>query len=405
MVADEFRPAVGGAIRLIDEAGRALAGLGHDVWVVAGTEDGRLPAAEELPGLHVRRFRFDPTTVLHLNITAVVNGARAVRDTLRRHGPFDLIHCHNVFAAWGVTMSRAAGGVPSLSTFHGPVHLEFEMAATARDFEGRPLRRALQPPFVRLYSRWLRCLQARVLRSGPAVILSPTAAEMVRTVAPAYPTERLRVVPGGVDVRRFTPAADRAAIRRALDLPDDGPLLLTVGRFVPAKGFAALLAALGEVRSRGAGVHLVLGGLGPLEARLREQVRALALQQSVTFAGNLSGDRLVRHYQAADLFVLSSCFEPFGLVTLEALACGTPVLTSPVAGSAVVVRALDAELVADGCDAPALARGILRCVSRWTGDLTLRERCRSVVERQYSWERIAQRLDGVYREVAGRLPA
>jgi glycosyltransferase involved in cell wall biosynthesis len=405
MVADEFHPAMGGAIRLIDEAARALASRGHDVWVVVGTDDGSLPAAEDRHGFHVRRFHFDPTTVLHLNLTALVNGARAVSDTLRRHGPFDVIHCHNVFAASGVAMGRMAGHVPSLSTFHGAVHLEFETAATARRFDGRPLRRAVQPAFVPLYSRWLRFLQARVLHSGPIMVLSPSMAAVVRTVTPGYPTERLRVVPGGVDVRRFTPAADRAATRRALGLPDEGPLLLAVGRFFPVKGFESLLAALDDVRTREAGVHLVLAGNGPLESRLRDQVHALGLQRSVTFAGNLSGNRLVHHYQAADLFVLSSRFESFGLVTLEALACGTPVLTSPAAGSAFVVRALGAELVADDCEAPALARGILRFVDRWKGDLTLRERCRSLVEHQYSWERIAERLDDVYQEVAGGMPA
>jgi glycosyltransferase involved in cell wall biosynthesis len=250
------------------------------------------------------------------------------------------------------------------------------------------VRRALQPAFVVLYSRWLGALQARVLRDAPCVVLSRSAAGMVRRVVPRYPATRLRVVPGGIDPVMFRPADDRAAVRRLLDVSPAGPLLFAAGRFVPA------------VRSRHAGLQLVLAGAGPAEDQLRTQVRSLGIECAVRFAGPLSGDALISHYQAADLFVLPSSFEPFGLVALEALACGTPVLATPVAGCRDIVGAIGAEYVADDITARALATGIVRCLDRIDTDATVRSRCRALVVAAHSWDHAARRLEALYDELA-----
>jgi glycosyltransferase involved in cell wall biosynthesis len=398
MVADEFHPVIGGAIRVVDESARALLRRGHDVWLVCGTDDIRLPAREDVARFHIRRYRFRSDTALHLNATSIVNGARAVRDTLRRHGPFDVVHSHNVFAASGALATRDVRALPRLSTFHGPVAQEFENAASARTFEGRTVRRALQPAFVTLYSRWLRRLQARIVRDAPCVVLSPGAARMVRSVVPRYPWTRLRVVPGGVDLQRFRPAPDRAAIRRTLGVPSAQRLLFAAGRLVPAKGFDRLLDAVHEVCATHSAVHLVIGGAGPIENQLRRQAQVLGIESAVTFAGPLSGDTLIGAYQAADLFVLSSSFEPFGLVALEALACGTPVLTTPVAGCADIVQSIGSEYVTDDTTAGALARGVVRCLD--TGDTeTIRARCRAFVAAAHSWDHAAHRLEALYDEL------
>jgi glycogen(starch) synthase len=400
MVADEFHPVIGGAIRVVDESARALVRRGHDVWIVSGTDDTRLPAREDMEGLHIRRYRFRPDTAVHLNATSIVNGARAVRDTLRRDGPFDLLHSHNIFAANGALVLRDVHALPRVSTFHGPVAQEFENAVMTRTFDHRPVRRALQPAFVVLYSRWLGALQARVLRDAPCVVLSRSAAGMVRRVVPRYPATRLRVVPGGIDPVMFRPADDRAAVRRLLDVSPAGPLLFAAGRFVPAKGFDRLVEAVHAVRSRHAGLQLVLAGAGPAEDQLRTQVRSLGIECAVRFAGPLSGDALISHYQAADLFVLPSSFEPFGLVALEALACGTPVLATPVAGCRDIVGAIGPEYVADDITARALATGIVRCLDRIDTDATVRSRCRALVVAAHSWDHAARRLEALYDELA-----
>jgi glycosyltransferase involved in cell wall biosynthesis len=205
-------------------------------------------------------------------------------------------------------------------------------------------------------------------------------------------------VPGGVDLQRFRPAPDRAAIRRTLGVPSAQRLLFAAGRLVPAKGFDRLLDAVHEVCATHSAVHLVIGGAGPIENQLRRQAQVLGIESAVTFAGPLSGDTLIGAYQAADLFVLSSSFEPFGLVALEALACGTPVLTTPVAGCADIVQSIGSEYVTDDTTAGALARGVVRCLD--TGDTeTIRARCRAFVAAAHSWDHAAHRLEALYDEL------
>jgi glycosyltransferase involved in cell wall biosynthesis len=400
LVADDFYPALGGAARVVGESGQALRQLGHEVWIVAGTDDARLPLQEEFRGVHIRRYRFNPKTTLHLNVTAIASSARTVRKIIRREGPFDLIHLHNVFGANGALAGRDGKALPQLSTFHGPAHHEFEVAVTARVLDGRPIRRALQPPFVRVYSRWLRFLQARVIWGGPCVVLSRYAGNLVREVAPGYPPGQIRVIPGGVDLRRFLPAADRSATRRALSLAPDWPLILTVRRLVPRMGLEALIEAFHDVKARYPGAHLVVGGAGPLQERLRRLAGALSLNDAVTFPGLLPEQMLAHYYQAADVFVLPSrALEGFGLITLEALACGTPVVATRVGGSPEILDALGKEFLVEHATPSDLAKGIIQTLDRQESDRTLRESCRSFVTARYSWERVARQLEAVYDEI------
>jgi glycosyltransferase involved in cell wall biosynthesis len=398
VVADYYYPRLGGSARVIGESAQALRRLGHDVWIVAGTDDPQLPSHEVLDDVPVLRYRFSPASSLHLNATAIVNGARAVADAIRRHGPFDVVHAHGVFGASGVLLTRAGRATPRVSTFHGPVHREFEVAAAARDFTGRRLRGALEPAFVRLYSRWLRSLQARVIRSAPCVVLSEYAASLAREVAPGAAPSSLRIIPGGADLERFRPG-DRAAARARLALPADRPLVLTVRRLEARMGIEDLLDAFVQARRRVSGAHLVVGGKGSLAGRLRDHAGALGARDAVSFPGFVPEGLLPTYYQSADVFVVPSrALEGFGLVTVEALACGTPVVATRVGGSVEILASLDPGLLVDARAPHQLADAIVRTLDV-ARDPAVRERCRAFVADRYSWALAAERLAALYDEV------
>jgi glycosyltransferase involved in cell wall biosynthesis len=217
---------------------------------------------------------------------------------------------------------------------------------------------------------------------------------------PGYLKDWLRLIPGGVDLRRFVPAADRSAIRRALSLPSDWPLLLTVRRLVPRMGLEGLIQAFHDVKLRYPGAHLVVGGAGPLHERLGRLASALSLDRSITFPGFLPEQSLPSYYQAADLFVLPSrALEGFGLVTLEALACGTPVVATRVGGSEEILEPLGQEFLVENATASDMAKGIIQALNRQEADGMLRESCRSFVAARYSWDRVARELEAVYDEI------
>lgn len=399
VVADFFYPSLGGSARVIGESARALRRLGHDVWIVAGTEDPALPLREDLDGLHVVRYPFSSASTLRLNATAIVNGARVVDEVIRRHGPFDLLHSHGVYGATGVLLTRRGRALPRVSTFHGPVHREFEVASAARDFARRRLRGLVQPAFIRAYSRWLRLLQARLVGRAPCVVLSRYAAALLHAMAPRCAPSSVRVIPGGVDLERFRPS-DRAAARAALSLPAHHPLILTVRRLVPRMGLEDLLDAFAAVRAQGPAARLIVGGKGGLADRLRQRAGDLGIEGAVDFPGLIPEPRLAAYYQSADLFVVPSrSLEGFGLVTLEALACGTPVVATRVGGNVEILGALGEEFLVDPEAPTQLATAIVDLLDRGARDAGLRQRCRAFAEERYSWGLAAQRLTALYDEI------
>jgi teichuronic acid biosynthesis glycosyltransferase TuaC len=143
----------------------------------------------------------------------------------------------------------------------------------------------------------------------------------------------VRVIENGIDPERFRPLP-RAEARQLLGLPDEGPLLVSVGTLAPRKGFHLVLEAVAALAARFPGIRFAMvGGAGP-EGAMEEELRALAARLGIPyraiFAGPRSRDELAAWYSAADLFVLASAHEGCPNVVLEALACGTPVVATPV---------------------------------------------------------------------------
>ena len=152
--------------------------------------------------------------------------------------------------------------------------------------------------------------------------------------------DKVQVVGNGVDLQRFSPLG-RGEARRALDLPVDAPVLVSVGGLVERKGFHRVIALLPALRRRFPGLtYLVVGGPGPegdMASELRRLVAELKLQDAVRFLGPLPPDRLREPLSAADVFVLATRNEGWANVFLEAMACGLPVVTTDVGGNAEVV--------------------------------------------------------------------
>jgi D-inositol-3-phosphate glycosyltransferase len=185
---------------------------------------------------------------------------------------------------------------------------------------------------------------------------------------------RIAVIPCGVDTNLFLPG-DQAAARAALGL-DDQPRLLYVGRLAPIKGLETLLDAMARLRAAGTRVHLsIVGGdadepLNGHEGALRARLARLDLGGTVTFVGAQPQERLRTWYVAADATVLPSHYESFGMVALEAMACGIPVVASRVGGLQTTVRDGVTGLLVRESDPAALAGAL----DRLLGDPDLRFR-------------------------------
>ena len=214
--------------------------------------------------------------------------------------------------------------------------------------------------------------------------------------------ERISVVPGAVDVEKFCPAENRDAARRGLGWPSDRRIIFCVRRLVARMGLAELIEAFAGMAASDADTDLYIGGCGELESGLRDQVRKLGLEGRVIFCGFIPDGDLSGYYSASDFSIVpSQKLEGFGLVALEALACGVPVLVTPVGGLPEAVAGLSGSLVLEGTAPAAIASGLVRALAQ-PSSLPSAVECRSFAVKNYSLPAIARRVADVYAEVASR---
>jgi glycosyltransferase involved in cell wall biosynthesis len=303
----------------------------------------------------------------------------AARPELGRGG-VDAVVLHHPLPGMLLADAAARARVPVIALVHSPWREEYEIRDGGRGPRGRLLGRVRASLERRVLTRARRvCAMSRYM-----------AARVV--AAHGLSAERVRIVPGGVDRVSFVEPADRHAVRRWLALPETGPLLFCLRNLEPRMGIEHLLGAMPAVLARHPDARLVIGGDGPLAATLRARTTALGLDAAVRFTGFVPESELPHLYAAADLFVLpSEGLEGFGLVTLESLACGTPVIGTRIGATPELLEPLDPTLLADAPTPDALARAILAFLSR--GDrASLATRCRAHTA-PYAWDRVAEQLE------------
>lgn len=265
--------------------------------------------------------------------------------------------------------------VPITFTFHGPWALESQQ-------EGAK-------PWNVAFKRWI---EGRVYRRCDRFIVLSRAFGEILHGEYDIPWQQIHIIPGGVDVSRFQVNLTRQQARASLGFPADRPILFVPRRLVQRMGIDILLQALVKVKDRVPDVWLAIAGKGSLRLTLEQQSQELGLQDCVKFLGYVPDEQLPVAYQAADLTVVpSQSLEGFGLILLESLACGTPVLSTPVGGMPEVLRPFQPTLVTDTPDADALAT---RIVELLTGSIPLPDRaaCREYAVSNYDWKIIAPKV-------------
>ena len=224
------------------------------------------------------------------------------------------------------------------------------------------------------------------------------------------PPGRVEVVPNGVDLERFgeVPEADVVRVREAYGL-GDRPFVLYVGTVMPRKGVIELVRALGSVAEREdvPTPRAILAGENTLDegytARVEELIAELGLGENVDLAGFVDGDDLPALYALADVFVVSSLEEGFGMTAVEAMAAGTPVVGTRVGGLPTIIEDGNQGRLVEPGDVAALADALAEVL----GDPELRERMAERARsraRDFSWEAVGEQVEAVYHEVGASSP-
>jgi len=303
---------------------------------------------------------------------------RSVRAALRS-GQFDLVASHfafNTFPALGVF-----AGLPLVVHFHGPWALESRAEGAGRI--ACRLRKGIESSVYR--------------RAARIVCLSEAFARIVREEY-RIPADRIRVVPGAVDVDRFDLRETRTQARQRLGWSTERPTVLCVRRLVRRMGLENLVEAAAAVRRAVPDAQFLIAGRGPLKTVLDEQIASRGLGETVRLLGFVPDSDLAFAYRAADLSIVPSvALEGFGLVAAESLSAGTPVLVTPVGGLPEVVGSLSPNLLLEGCQPGQLAEGISRSL-RQQVPLPSQQECTEYARNRFGWPRVAEQVRAVYRD-------
>jgi glycosyltransferase involved in cell wall biosynthesis len=307
-------------------------------------------------------------------------GARRVIGEILRTQKIDLVAAH--FALYTVLALDRLADHPLVAHFHGPWFAE-----SAQEGAGG-------------LSVWTkRWIERRVYRRADrVVVLSRAFADLV-TREFGVAEDRVRVVPGHVDLDRFAPTGTRVEARTALGWPKDRLVLLSVRRLRHRMGLDRLIAAMRSVVVAVPDVLLLIGGTGPIRSALERQVSEAGLERHIQFLGFVQEEHLPLAYRAADLNVVPTlALEGFGLVIAEALAAGTPSIVTPVGGLPEVVAPLCAELVLPSNSVPDLADGLIAALR---GELRLPDdvACRAYACENFALATATRRVAGIYREI------
>ena len=389
----------GGAERVLWEATRRLARAGHAVRILSRAPAGVAPRHVRRDGVDIVEFASSRRSLAGFLKSAVLEARRAAEPLL---ADADVVHLHQPLSGYGVLTSPRGRHLPALYTFHSPAPLEYRSRRrmTAHHLGGLT-------GIAGMLGLWA-IERACLTRATRIHVLSEFSAALLWKLY-RIPAERIVKIPGGADGARFRPAPDRRRVRAELGLPLDKPLLITVRNLETRMGLDTLLTAMTEVTRRRPDVHLLLGGSGSLREPLQAQARASGLDKHVTFLGFVPEDDLPRYYQAADAFVLPTReLEGFGLVTVEALACGTPVLGTRVGATPELLEPLDPALVftSDGPDA--MAADMLAFLERQRRDpaaaAALREACARHAAGRYDWDHAVDALGRTLTDLVDRPP-
>lgn len=387
-----------GMERMLREQALGLTHLGHRVQIIA-----RMPADDVRP--HVRigpvdewRFAVSGTQDVSILLSAIRRSLDVFDRVVQSARP-DIVLIHHPLAGLGPIMMRRGAARTWATLCHG-LSADTYGASYVEEGAQESTHSGFDAMFRAATTRGRYWVEQLVLaRSSRVIVLSEWLRDQL-VAAHALPSRRIWQIPDAADPERFRPPSDRAGIRQTLGWSGTKTVLFTVRRFVRRRGLEQLVDAMGMLGEDARDVMLVIGGDGPLRSSIEERIAARGLSAQVALVGYIPEERLSQYYQGADLVVVPAPqLDGSGLVTLEALACRTPVLGTPVGALPEILRRIDAALVTDGADAASLAEGIRRVLRRFADQPGEQDRLarkgRVLVERELNWAHHCVNLESV----------
>ena len=307
----------------------------------------------------------------------------------KEHIHYPVVHTNYWLSSWvGMQLKQQQPDLKQIHTYHSLGAVKYESIDNIPEIASTRLATEKE------------CLET----ADRIVATSPQEQEHMRSLV--SPNGSIDIIPCGTDIERFG-AIDRMTARQTLGLDPDAQIVFYIGRFDPRKGIETLVRAIGQSKHRiSPKLQLIIGGGsrpgrsdGDERERIEDIVAELDMGGMTTFPGRISDEDLPLYYAAADITVVPSHYEPFGLVAIEAMASGTPVIASDVGGLQFTVDSESTGLLVEAKNDAAFSKAIDRILDTPEWQVQMGNAARQRVESYFSWQGVASQLDALYHEL------
>ena len=381
MLSWEYPPrVVGGISRVVHDLSHRLYQDGHEITVVT-YRDGDVPYFEDDKGIKVHRvdnFMINPNNFIDWIMQLNFNMVAKVGELIAKGETFDVIHAHDWLVAYAAKTLKSAYNIPLVSTIHATE------AGRNSGINGETQKYINDTEWMLTYESSEVIVNSNYMKS-----------ELQRLFG--LPYEKINVVPNGVNINLFN-GIDRDYNFRRQFAMDNEKIILFIGRLVYEKGVQNLIAAMPKILANYHDAKLIVAGKGGMIDELKAEVDSLGLGNKVYFTGYLSSTNVQKMYKCADISVFPSTYEPFGIVALEAMLSGTPVVVSDIGGLNEIVDHGINGMKSYAGNPNSLADSILTLLfdQKMCNDVT--KNALSKVKKDYNWQKIAQDTHFTYQK-------
>lgn len=382
----------GGMNVYVRELSQAMGARGYVVDVFTRRASADAPDTQPF-GPNARVINIDAGPAGPIDKEALVGHLREFEANLsafteREGAAYDMMHSHYWMSGVVATRLAERWGVPHVAMFH----TLGEVKNRARATEHEPASRI--------------AAERRIATTADRIVVASAHEKHLLTALYGADAARIAIVPCGIDLDLFAPMEKEFA-RRKLGLKDGERVILFVGRIEPLKGIDILISVAAQLHEDENFIVLIVGGDARASAeieQLRAQAERLGVEHHISFVGSVEHDRLPLYYNAADVCVVPSYYESFGLVAVESMACGTPVVASRVGGLTTTVQ--DGEtgyLIPWRCPEP-FAERLELLLDNDELRASFGRAGREAVER-FRWANVADAVGALYESLLADAPA
>ena len=373
MLTWEYPPRiVGGIARVVHDLSKRLIKDGHEVTVITYKE-GNVPYFEDDKGVKVYRvdnYMINPNNFIDWIMQLNFNLLAKANEIIDKEGKFDVIHAHDWLVAYAAKSLKNSYDIPIVATIHATeagrnsgIHDE-----TQRYINDTEWMLTYEANEVIVNSNYMKC-------------------ELQRNFG--LPFEKINVIPNGVNLTMYSGIERDYDFRRNY-AADNEKIILYAGRLVYEKGVQHLIGAMPKILQNYHDAKLVIAGKGGMYDELKSQVDFLGLGNKVYFTGYMDHKSLCKLYKCADIAVFPSTYEPFGIVALEGMLAGNPVVVSDIGGLNEIVEHGVNGMKSYAGNSNSIADSILTLLFDHKLGVEISKNAKARVKELYNWTKIAQ---------------